>query len=364
MIFVDMRSQSLLHFELILIILVALGLTVTTMHISKLSAQLPPSLVKSNNLTKATQTAFIVKTIKLPTPLMGYRSQISINPNTNLIYVLTEKSVTVIDGRTNHVKGDIPRIYGQEGLAVNPNTNLIYTSNPFANTTTVIDGRTNSVLKEIKIPAGYPTQVAVNPNTNMVYVLSRGNSISVVDPRTNTVIKNIVLDKLSLNRRMAIDPVSNILYVTCSGICYLGPSLPRDHVSILDGKTNRIIGNISVPADDISVNPKTDMIYLTDGEMVHIINAKTHLENTITHDSNDHSFSFDNIVVNPLTNMIYTSNSGVNTTTVIDGRTNQEIRIIPVGFEPAALAANVKTNTVYILNTRDNTMSYITQAKP
>lgn len=107
------------------------------------------------------------------------------------------------------------------------------------------------------------------------------------------------------------------------------------------------------------------MIYLTDQYNIHVVDGKTHLEKNITHIFSPFHYVPDffwNIVVNPVTNMTYTSNPYDNTTTVIDGRTNHEIKSIPVGFEPFSLAVNSKTNSVYIFNSHDNTLSVITQA--
>jgi YVTN family beta-propeller protein len=346
--------------------IVVMAVIVMPLYISKVSAQPSPTVTKNSNISRVKQQpAFIVKTIKLPSTADTF-SEVSVNPNTNLIYVLTTKSITVIDGRTNQIKGEIPLPYGFEGLAINPNTNQIYTSNPFTNKTTVVDGKTNVAVKDIKITSGYPTKVAVNPNTNMVYVVSEHSSINVIDGKTNTVIKNIPIGQGGAIR-MAVDPRSNTLYVI--GGRLFGPQA----LIIIDGKTSRVIGNITIPVqgltgvEDVAVNPNTNMIYLPSESTITVIDGKTHLAKTITHHfaspSDYHPGFFWNVAVNPNTNMIYTSNPFANTTTVIDGRTNLEVKTIPVGFEPFPLAVNAKTNAVYVLNTRDNTMSIITQVK-
>lgn len=67
--------------------------------------------------------------------------------------------------------------------------------------------------------------------TNMNYVVSDLNSITVIDGRTNAVTKSIPVGKAE---RIAINPVLNMLYI-------IGVILYQ----IIDGKTNRIIGNLS-----------------------------------------------------------------------------------------------------------------------
>ena len=48
-----------------------------------------------------------------------------------------------------------------------------------------------------------------------------------------------------------------------------------------------------------------------------------------------------------------------NTVSVINGRTNTVTATIPVGTAPDAVAANPKTNTIYVTNLGDNTVSVL-----
>ena len=110
------------------------------------------------------------------------------------------------------------------------------------------------------------------------------------------------------------------------------------------------------------------MIYCTTHrDSVSVLDGNTHLiKATITHNFPPGKYYpgfFWNIAVNPNTNMIYTTNPFANTTTVIDGRTNQELKTISIGAEPLPIDINVKTNTAYILNRGDGTVSVITEAK-
>jgi YVTN family beta-propeller protein len=67
------------------------------------------------------------------------------------------------------------------------------------------------------------------------------------------------------------------------------------------------------------------------------------------------------IAVNPSTNMIYTSNSGLDSISVIDGNIDQVIDTIPVGFEfhPYDVAINPATNKIYVSNFNSKTLSVI-----
>jgi YVTN family beta-propeller protein len=349
-----------------------LALFATTSDIAQVFAQSNSAAHKNNNinsLARGSQPVFAVKTIKLPPSLAYGRDIIDVNPNTNLVYVLSYGSITIIDGNTNQIKGDLPLKPGDyTSLAVNPNTNMIYLIKANNNETTVINGTTNTVLKDILLPVTRPYAdvfIAVNPNSNMIYV-GQGNSTSVIDGRTNTVIKSIPTysnryQSIYSIGSIAVDPKLNLLYRA------LG-----DRVDVVDGKTNSITGkNIYTSADKLAVNPNNDNIYFTYGNTMYVLNNNTHLVTAIPHSfpipsSPYHTEYFSDIAVNPNNNMVYTANYKENTTSVIDGRTDREVKTIPIGVYPTDLAINSKTNAVYVVHHRtynNNTMSVITQLR-
>jgi YVTN family beta-propeller protein len=107
-------------------------------------------------------------------PLGRSPNDIAINPNTNLIYV-TERHrgsniVSVIDGKTNNVAKtiDVTRTTifksisspTDTEIAVNPNSNLIYVINDIVDveslygSLSVIDGKTNNVAESIDLSFG------------------------------------------------------------------------------------------------------------------------------------------------------------------------------------------------------------------
>ncbi len=65
---------------------------------------------------------------------------------------------------------------------------------------------------------------------------------------------------------------------------------------------------------------------------------------------------------NPTTNTIYVPNVGDNSVSVINGLTNSVTATVPVGSLPVAVAVNPSTNTIYVVNQGDNTMSVINGA--
>ncbi|MGC2572467.1 MAG: beta-propeller fold lactonase family protein, partial [Candidatus Nitrosopolaris sp.] len=65
------------------------------------------------------------------------------------------------------------------------------------------------------------------------------------------------------------------------------------------------------------------------------------------------------VYISPSTNIGYVVNSGSNTVSVIDGKTNKVISNITVGNWPYALSGNPSSNRVYVANLYDNTVSVI-----
>src|SRR5713226_428917 len=65
------------------------------------------------------------------------------------------------------------------------------------------------------------------------------------------------------------------------------------------------------------------------------------------------------VAADPRTNSIYVTNNFDNTVSVISGRTKTVTATIPVGINPFRVAANPKTNTIYVTNTDSGTVSVI-----
>ena len=66
------------------------------------------------------------------------------------------------------------------------------------------------------------------------------------------------------------------------------------------------------------------------------------------------------VAVNRRTNTIYTANFGANTVSVINGATNTVTAKVPVGNFPHGVAVNIQTGLIYVTNAADNTVSVIT----
>jgi DNA-binding beta-propeller fold protein YncE len=317
---------------------------------------------------------------------------IAVNSVTNKIYVASicgndpscqsPGTVMVIDGNTLATQ-TVTVGYVPDDLAVNPVTNKIYVSNfcvgpgypnncsicqtGFNGIVTVIDGTT---LATQNIPLACATaSLAVNPNTNTIYASSEGdlndppygmlNVINGTTFSTQTVPTEIGTNMVRVN------PTTNQIYVTnqCSDpTCQNGGT-----VTVVNGATLQT-QNVAAGFNPyfLAVNTNTNKVYTanlcrdltcTSGPATSVINGTTLSTTTLPLCSALDGVGY--LDVNPVTNKIYVpcdSNGG--TIAVIDGATNNVVPVA-VGDEPIQAAVNSVTNTIYVTNYSDATVSVI-----
>jgi YVTN family beta-propeller protein len=84
--------------------------------------------------------------------------------------------------------------------------------------------------KSLQLIGDRPSAVAVNPSTNIAYVANRdSNTVSVIDGKTNRVIIDVHVG--SRPSAISLNPSTNIAYVANND---------DNTVSVIDGKTNRV----------------------------------------------------------------------------------------------------------------------------
>jgi DNA-binding beta-propeller fold protein YncE len=317
---------------------------------------------------------------------------IAVNSVTNKIYVAnpcgsdptcqSPGTVMVIDGNTLATQ-TVTVGYGPTDIAINPVTNKIYVANEcidpgYPNScevcmtgvngiVTVIDG---STLATQNVPLGCgASSIAVNPNTNTIYASSIGN-INGSSGGSVTVINGTTLSTQTVSTEIGtiqvrLNPTTNQIYVTneCSDPgCQSGGS-----VTVINGATLQV-QNVAAGFNPIflTVNPNTNNVYTanlcrdltcTSGPAVTVLNGTTLSTTTLPVCGALDGIGY--LDANPVTNKIYfpcDSNGG--RIAAIDGVTNN-ITPIAVGDEPTAAAVNSVTNTIYVPNSADNTVSVI-----
>ena len=157
------------------------------------------------------------------------------------VYVASnDNTVSVIDIKTNAVVGNpIPVGRGAvEGLAVNTNTDTVYVTTLFPNSIYIIDGKNRpfTVINDVHLNNTAAGLISFNPSKNLIYHMS-GNRLSIIDSsainKNKSDIINVGLGPLDVR----FDQKTNKIYVA---------NLGDNTVSVIDPKTNKVIGTIKV----------------------------------------------------------------------------------------------------------------------
>jgi YVTN family beta-propeller protein len=201
------------------------------------------------------------------------------------------------------------------------------------------------------------------------------NGITVYSESTNPSNSNRIVATVPVGSRPhSIDFGLGKVYVTNSG---------SNSVSVIDGKTDRVVATIPVGADphgiaatyeedgnialDSNLLLKFPYTYVanTGSNTVSVIDGKTdRVVATIPVGSQPHG-----IIVSNTLGKVYVTNSGSNSVSVIDGKTNEVVASIPVGSNPEGLCQMFQngtsagtaaiTTTIYVINTASNSISAI-----
>ena len=275
---------------------------------------------------------------------------VTVNPDTNLIYVTNagDNTVSVIDGNSNIVIDTISVVGNAGAMTVNSKTNLIYVATNLSDNIFVINGDSHRVIETISV--GNDSGVLrVNPETNMIYVPNfDDDTVSVIDGNDDYSV--FTIDVGDKPYAVSVNPDTNLIYVTNAG---------DNAVSVIDGNINAVIETITVGEDPrgIAVNSNNNMIYVAnlDANSLSVIdgNINAVIETiTVGKDPID-------VGVDPDNNMVYVTSYGDNTVTVIDGNINAVIETITVGEDPYGIAVNSNSNMVYVTSYSDNTVTVI-----
>lgn len=282
---------------------------------------------------------------------------VAANPNTGLIYTTGRQhnTVTVVDGKTDQVAGNILLGGQPHAVAVLPALNRIFAtsiSSTGFGSVAVIDGASKSVMTYL--PVGFeasPASVAVNSNTGRVYVTSPGlKTLTVIDGLANAVVDTI--HGLPDPADVAVNPATNRVYVT---------NLGYDTLSTIDGATDNFVGNAiktgNTIAVAVAVNPTTNRVYVGGNGGVAVVDGNTNsLITSIPASGGDGVYG---IAVDAIHNRVFASTQALGTATVIDGNSNSVTATLQTG--PGAYGVDYDPNAGhgYVANTGSSTLSVI-----
>jgi YVTN family beta-propeller protein len=323
-------------------------------------------------------------------------------------------AVAMIDGASCNATttagcGQVPRATpdgsGPIWIAENQRTRTVYAVNEGDDDMSVIDARTCNATESAGCrqvaPAlmiggatsafvnpgndGGAGAVAVDPTTDTLYATSQDeNNVSVLNgarcDATDTSGCTAFAPTTTVGngtQGVAADPATNTVYVT---------NRNDDTASVIDSSAcnaRHLSGcdrawptfKVGDYAQDLRVDVATDTIYVVNANdnTVSVVNGAT----CNAHDTsgcgqtaatvNVGSVPYA-IAIDQLTDTIYVANMGDNTVSVIDGATcngtnragcDQAPPVVTVGNSPNGIAIDQRTDTIYVANNGDNTVSVI-----
>ena len=335
---------------------------------------------------------------------------------TDTVYVVGVggDTVSVIDGKTCNATvtsgcGNVPPTVtvgnGPDGIAVDQATDTVYVANVNDNTVSVIDGATcNATVTTgcgqtpatiaVGVQPGVP---AVDQATDTVYVPDSNNgglgTVSVIDGRTCNATARTGCDQSPpaipvgfSPLAAAVDQATDTVYVPTGPV---GPATNLGSVYVINGSTcnatvtsgcGQSAPTVTVGSNPIGVvvDPATHSVFVLDDEdsTVSVIDgAICNADRTAGCNQRppDLATGFfpGYLDVDLATDTVYVSNQDENTVSVLDGGactlTHQSgcrhaAPTTTVGNGPNGIGVDQQTNTVYAANQDDNTVSVINAA--
>ncbi len=179
-----------------------------------------------------------------------------------------------------------------------------------------------------------PVAVAVNEKTNKVYIANKkSDNVTVLDGKTNKILKTV--DVGPEPNAVTVNPLTNKIYVvSLKGEFKDGSLNPNGNgtVSVIDGATDKAVRvEAGLEPYALAINKKTNKIYVANqgSNDVTVINGKTNKTSTIQLRPDDATDIYDGVLtpqdveVNEVTNTIYVCGSQSNTVAKINGKTNR-----------------------------------------
>jgi YVTN family beta-propeller protein len=336
-----------------------------------------------------------------------------VDPITHSVFVLNDEdsTVSVIDGTICNAvfttgcdqrPPDLATGFFPGYLDVDLATDTVYVSNQDENTVSVLDGGACTLTHEsgcrhavrTTTVGNAPQGIAVNQATDTVYVGNRSdNDLSVINGALCNASQPSgcgrgwpTVATGSTPQAVAVDQRTDTIYTANSDP---DNNFSGTTVSVIDGATcnaevtagcGRAPATVTVGngPNALAVNQSTDTIYVANigDNTVSVINGAT-CNATMTTGCGQNPPTIkvgigpDGVAADQATDTIYVANGGDNTVSVINGATcnatvtsgcGQDPPTIAVGNGPLGIAVNQITHTLYVANTGGSTVSVINTA--
>jgi len=221
-----------------------------------------------------------------------------------------------------------------------------------------LSAKAQSITAHVILPNFNTGAIVANPVTNLIYAVSNsgsatvGDTVSVIDGKSDTVVANISVPVGAYYP--AVDVLTNRIYVaSCNN--FLNPS--PCFVTVIDGKKNTVIANIPVTTilngflAGITVNPITCTVYVSDqtNQDIAVIDAHT---NTVTGTISLSGSNPWGLTINPFNNELYVT-LGTSQIDIINTKTENVVEASTgEGTKGFNTAVDLVTGHVFVTNTQ------------
>ncbi|MFE6858703.1 YncE family protein [Nocardia sp. NPDC057668] len=293
----------------------------------------------------------------------------AVDSGTGSIYVSNQdKTVSVIDGRTNRVTATIALAESVTQLAVDPALSRLYAVYPGDQRDNrpggviIVDTATNTSVATVQT-GKQALSIAVDPVTHLVYVTNlqsfesvhqapadmanRHSALTVIDPRTASVLESISVGSAAFHTE--IDETARTAYVITK---YQNPDRmnPETGILVVDLDSRRTIDFIALPAagngNDLVLDPVSRTAYAKYDDLIYAVDlARRTVLATI--DTDGHGL----LTADRATHTAYVTQAEYldGEILVIDTLNGQSKDSIPAGDSPLfGFAADPVTHTLYL----------------
>jgi YVTN family beta-propeller protein len=259
---------------------------------------------------------------------------IGANNVTGMVYVVnnSERSVSVLDGKTDTVVATVPTPARSYAVAVDEANNKVYVSNIFSNMVTIIDGATNTASN---VPAGSADGIIVDNDRKRVYLLHYEDTVvTELDPATNAI------------KKISTGALHEWGFLRVGKTLYVGHVQDSDVAAVdLDTQAIRKLPTGSMPCA-LAYDAKKSQLYVASYAAGTVtIFDKEMAAATIKVPAHPQAIALDGEKA-----LLYVASPQQNAVAVIDLNTRRVLRTITTSDRPYAVAINPTTHAVYTAN--------------
>ncbi len=275
-------------------------------------------------------------------------------PTTRIVTETTSLTTTRVV--TSTLQGIIPPInnvlisnislpYYPWAVAVNNRTNMIYSAAPLANLT-IINGTTDRIASSLNIGIQGSNYVAVNPATNLVYAAS-----DIIDGASNKIVGNLHYNLTGV----AVNSKTNILFAIAQDKALTGNTT----LLVISGENNSLIKSylLNGTADSITINSATQVVYVpicttsTVCSPIYLlaVNGTTYqISSKILIDSDQSAGIPFAVIADPATNMVYMTDRELVSVNGTTDRVVAKTIVSAFTIQCRGVAVNSKYNEIYV----------------